>query len=142
MENFTRWPYLQRLWAAHTRPILMNGGILKYQKLLAELPIKLHMSNQQQQSEINCPMNVVSYTKIAFKRLIFFRVDEKFQPMHKRSHNVLIMRMCIGWFSQVSMGNLALSFRRWDYFSILRVAVSSVHKYRREPSLYFYGNFK
>ncbi len=49
----------------------MNGGILKSQKLLAELPIKLHMSNQQQQSEINYPFNVVSYTKIAFKKRIF-----------------------------------------------------------------------
>ncbi len=41
------------------------------QKLLAELTIKLHMSNQQQQSEINCPMNVVSYAQKAFKNLIF-----------------------------------------------------------------------
>ncbi len=41
------------------KKVLMNGGILKSQKLLAELPIKLHMSNQQQKSEINCPMNVV-----------------------------------------------------------------------------------
>ncbi len=40
---------------------------------------------------------------------------------------------------QVSMGNLALSFRRWDYFSILRAAVSPIHKYRSEPSLYFYS---
>ncbi len=39
----------------------MNGGILKSQKLLAELTIKLHMSNQQHKSEMNCPMNVVSY---------------------------------------------------------------------------------
>ncbi len=49
----------------------MNGGILKSQKLLAELTIKLHMSNQQQKSEINYPMNVVSYAQIAFKKLIF-----------------------------------------------------------------------
>ncbi len=47
--------------------------------------------------------------------------------------------MCIAWFSQVSMGNLSLSFRRWDYSSILRVAVSAIHKYRSEPSLYFYS---
>ncbi len=53
------------------QPILMNGGILKSQKLLAELTIKLHMSNQQQKSEINCPMNVVSYAQIAFKKRIF-----------------------------------------------------------------------
>ncbi len=33
---------------------------------------------------------------------------------------------------------LALSFRRWDYSSILRVAVSPIHKYRSEQSLYFY----
>ncbi len=32
-----------------------------------------------------------------------------------RSYNMLIM---------VSMGNLSLSFRRWDYSSILRAAVS------------------
>ncbi len=37
------------------------------------------------------------------------------------------------------MGNLALSFRRWDYSSILRVAVYPIHKYRSEPSLYFYS---
>ncbi len=33
---------------------------LKYQKLLIELTIKLNMWNQQQKSEINCPMNVDS----------------------------------------------------------------------------------
>ncbi len=49
----------------------MNGGILKSQKLLAELTIKLDISNQQQKSEMNCPVNVVSYAQIAFKRLIF-----------------------------------------------------------------------
>ncbi len=49
----------------------MNGGTLKSQKLLAELTIKLHMSNQQQKSEINCPINVVSYAQIAIKKLIF-----------------------------------------------------------------------
>ncbi len=49
----------------------MNGGILKSQKLLAELTIKLHTSNQQHKSEINRPMNVVSYAQIAFKKLIF-----------------------------------------------------------------------
>ncbi len=50
-----------------TRPISMNGGILKSQKLLAELTIKLHVSNQQQKSEINCPMKVVSYAKSIWK---------------------------------------------------------------------------
>ncbi len=54
------------LRAARTRPILMNGGILKSQKLFAELTIKLHMSNQQ-----HCPMNVIYYAQIAFKKLIF-----------------------------------------------------------------------
>ncbi len=49
----------------------MNRGILKSQNLIVELPIKVHMSNQQQNSEINCPMNVVSYAQIAFKKLIF-----------------------------------------------------------------------
>ncbi len=49
----------------------MNGGILKSQKLLAELTNKFHMSNQQQKSEINYLMNVVSYAQIAFKKLIF-----------------------------------------------------------------------
>ncbi len=49
----------------------MNGGILTFQKLLAELTIKLHLSNRQQKSEINCPMNLVSYAQIAFKKLIF-----------------------------------------------------------------------
>ncbi len=34
---------------------------------------------------------------------------------------------------------LALSFRRWDYPAILRVAVSPIQKYRSEPSLYFYS---
>ncbi len=34
---------------------LMIGGILKYQKLLAELTIKWHVSNQQHKSEMNCP---------------------------------------------------------------------------------------
>ncbi len=38
---------------------------------LSELTIKLHMSNQHQKSEINCPMNDVSYAQIAFKKLIF-----------------------------------------------------------------------
>ncbi len=33
---------------------------------------------------------------------------------------MLILHMCIGWSSQVSMGNLALSFRRGDYSSILQ----------------------
>ncbi len=47
------------------------GGILKSQKLFAELTIKLHMSNQQQKSGINCPMNVIYYAQIAFKKLIF-----------------------------------------------------------------------
>ncbi len=49
----------------------MNGGILKSQKLLPEHTIKLHMSNQQQKSENNCPTNVVSYAQIVFKKLIF-----------------------------------------------------------------------
>ncbi len=75
----------------------MNGGILKSQKLLAKLTIKLHMSNQQQKSEINCPMNVVSYAEIEFKKL-FFRLD---QPMRMRIHTVLIQSMCIVWSSQV-----------------------------------------
>ncbi len=59
--------------AAHTKPspILMNEEILKSQKMLAELTIQLHMSYQQQQSEINCPINVVSFAQIAFKNLIF-----------------------------------------------------------------------
>ncbi len=52
---------------------------------------------------------------------------------------MLIVRMFIDWFSQVSMGNMALSFRRWDYFSILRIAVSPILKYRSELSLYFYS---
>ncbi len=52
---------------------------------------------------------------------------------------MLIQHMCIGWSSQVSMGNLALSFRRWDYSSILRVAVSPIHKYRSDPYLDFYS---
>ncbi len=52
---FTRRPYLQRHRAAHTRPILMNGGILKSQKLLIELTIKLHMSNQQQNLKLIAP---------------------------------------------------------------------------------------
>ncbi len=47
----------------------MNEGILKSQKLLAELTINLHMSNQQK-SEVNCPMNVVSYAQIAYKKCI------------------------------------------------------------------------
>ncbi len=51
--------------------ILMKGGNLKSQKLLPELTIKLHLSNQQQKSEINCPMNVVSYAQIVFKKRIF-----------------------------------------------------------------------
>ncbi len=62
---------MQCLRAACTRLILMNGGILKSHKLLAELTIKLHMSNQKQKSEINCPMNYVPYAQIAFKKLIF-----------------------------------------------------------------------
>ncbi len=49
----------------------MNGGILKSQKLLAELTIKLHLSNQQQKSEINYPINVISYDQIMFTKLIF-----------------------------------------------------------------------
>ncbi len=49
----------------------MNGGIQKSQKLLAEFTIKLHMSNQQQKSKINCPMNVVSCAQIVFKKLLF-----------------------------------------------------------------------
>ncbi len=44
-------------------------------KLLIELAIKLHKSNQQQKSEIYFPMNVVSYAQISFKSL-FFRVDQ------------------------------------------------------------------
>ncbi len=39
---------------------------------------------------------------------------------------------------QVSMGNMALSFRRWNCSSILRITVSPLHKYRSKPSLYFY----
>jgi len=45
---FTRSPYLHLLRAVQTSPILMNGGILKSQKRLAEREIKLHISNQQQ----------------------------------------------------------------------------------------------
>ncbi len=57
--------------------------------------------------------------------------------MCKRSHNVLILHMCTGWSSQVSMGNLTLSFRRWDYSTILCITVSPIHKYMSEPSLDF-----
>ncbi len=32
-----------------------------------------------------------------------------------------------------------LSFRGWDYSSILRFAVSPIHQYRSEPFLYFYS---
>ncbi len=81
------------------------------------------MSNQQQKAEINCPINVVSYAKSCLQS-VFFRLV---QPMRTRSHNVLILHMCIGWSSQISMGNLALSFRRWDYSSILRIAVSPIY---------------
>ncbi len=49
-----------------------------------------------------------------------------------RSHNLLILSMCIGWSSQVYMGNLALLFRKWDYSSILHTAVSPIHTYRSE----------
>ncbi len=35
--------------------------------------------------------------------------------------------------SQVSLGNLSISFR-WDYSSILCFAVSLIHKYKREQS--------
>ncbi len=45
---------------------------------------------------------------------------------------MLILRTYIDWSSQVSMGSLALSFRRWDYSSILRVEVSPIHNYRSE----------
>ncbi len=54
--------------------------------------------------------------------------------MCMQSHTLLT-----SWSSQVSMGNLTLSFKRWDYSTILRVAVSPNHKYRIEPSLYFYS---
>ncbi len=37
--------------------------------------------------------------------------------MHTRSHNLRVTSD-VGWFSQVSRGNLALSLRRWDYSSI------------------------
>ncbi len=72
-------------------------------------------------------MYVVSYAQIAFKHLIFYKLV---QPMCTRSNKVLILHMCIGWSSQVSMGNLPLSFRKWDYSSILHAAVSPIHKYR------------
>ncbi len=49
----------------------MNGAILKSQKLIAELTIKLYISTQQQKSEINYPINVVSYAQIALKKRIF-----------------------------------------------------------------------
>ncbi len=130
---FTWWPYFQRLRAARTSPILMNGGILKSQTLLAELTIQLHMSNQQHKSEMNCPVNLASCAQIAFKKHIF-RLD---QPMHTWRH--VLVTSDVGWSSQVSRGNVALSFRRWDYSSLLRVAVSPVHKYRSEPSFYFYS---
>ncbi len=89
------------------------------------------MSNLQQKSEINCPTNVVSYAQIAFKKRIF-----QARPANAHaSHNVLIQRLCIGWSGQVSMGNLALSYRRWDYSSIMHVAVSPIHKYRQGSRL-------
>ncbi len=50
------------------------------------------------------------------------------------------MTVHVHWSSQVSMGNLALSFRRWEYSSILHAAVSPIHKYRSEPSLYCYSH--
>ncbi len=55
----------------------MNGGILKSQKLLAELTIKLHMSNQQHKSEMNCPMNVVSYAGLVrfLWEICFFHLE-------------------------------------------------------------------
>jgi len=62
----------------------MNGAILKSQKLLTE-----QMSNQQQLSEINCPMNVVSFAQIAFKKRIF-------QARPANAHYVFILHMCIG----------------------------------------------
>ncbi len=49
----------------------MTEGILKSQKQLDELTIKLHMSNQPQKYEINYSMNVVSYAQIAIKKRIF-----------------------------------------------------------------------
>ncbi len=58
----------------------------------------------------------------------------------------LWLHMRIGWSSlrflwepePLQWRNDILSFRRWDYSSILRVAVSPIHKYRSEQSLYFY----
>ncbi len=40
-ERKGKVPFLPRFRAARTRPILMNGGILKSQKLFAELTIKI-----------------------------------------------------------------------------------------------------
>ncbi len=102
-------------------------GILKSQKLIAELTIKLHMSNHHEKSQINYPMNVVSYAQIAFKKLIFQSTPANALRAY---HNVLILRMCIGRSSQVSMGHLDLSLRTWDCSSILCTAVSPIHKYR------------
>ncbi len=59
--------------------------------------------------------------------------------MRTWSHNVQIQRMCIDLSSPVSMGNLSLSFRRWDYSSILLITVSPIHKSRSEWSLQFYS---
>ncbi len=94
--------------AAHTKPspILMNEGILKSQKMLAELTIKLHMSYQQQQSEIHCPINFVSFAQIVFKNLIF-----QARP-GITCHNMLIYCACaLAGLVRFFMGNLVLSFK-------------------------------
>jgi len=50
-------------------PIYLNGGIPKSQKLLGELTITYFKSATK--SDMNCPINVVSYAQIALKKLIF-----------------------------------------------------------------------
>ncbi len=91
---------------------------------------------------MNCPINVVSNAQIAFKQLILqARPANALMTVH--AHRLVQPQVSMGTgasngrCSDFTNQRLALSFRRQDYPAILHIALSPIHKYRSEPSLYF-----
>ncbi len=73
---FTRRPYLQHLRAAHpkTNSYLNEWRNPEISKVVHWTCNQITYFKSATKSEMNCPLNVVSYAEIAFKKLIFMTV--------------------------------------------------------------------
>ncbi len=76
-------------------------------------------------SDNNCLITVVSYAQIAFKKCLFFRLN---QPMRICSPVSVATRASNDSISDFTNYRLALLFRRQGYSAKLCIALSPIHK--------------